>query len=73
MSRLRVEVVLAVVFAVLAVVTALWPTWIEALFEESPDAGSGAFEWAIVAAFGVLAVAAAIMARRDYRAIHRAP
>ena len=63
------EIVLAVVFAVLAVVMAIWPTWIEAIFEESPDAGSGALEWAIVGTFGLLAVAAVVLARRDYRAV----
>ena len=69
MTRVRVEAVLAVVFAVLAVVTAIWPTWIEAIFEESPDSGSGALEWVIVGVFGLLAVAAVVLARRDYRAI----
>lgn len=69
MTRVRVEVVLAVVFAILAVVTAIWPTWIEAIFEESPDAGSGALEWAIVGVFGLLAVVAAVLARRDYRGL----
>ncbi len=69
MTRVRVEIVLAVVFAVLAVVMAIWPTWIEAIFEESPDAGSGALEWAIVGTFGLLAVAAVVLARRDYRAV----
>ena len=72
MTRVRVEAVLALIFAVLAVVTAIWPTWIEALFEQSPDAGSGAFEWAIVAMFGLLAIIAAVLARRDFRALHRA-
>jgi hypothetical protein len=69
MTRVRVEIVLAVVFAVLAVVTAIWPTWIEAIFEESPDAGSGALEWAIVGVFGLLAVASAVLARRDYQGL----
>ena len=69
MSRIRVEVVLAVVFGILAVVTAIWPTWIESVFEQSPDAGTGTLEWAIVGAFGLLAIASALLARRDYRAI----
>ncbi|HEY7812110.1 MAG TPA: hypothetical protein VIC62_02665 [Nakamurella sp.] len=72
MTRVRVEVVLAAVFAVLAVLTAIWPTWIEALFEASPDSGSGAFEWAIVGACGLLAVACAVLAGRDYRQLRRA-
>ena len=69
MTRIRVEVVLAAVFGILAVVTAIWPTWIESMFEESPDAGTGSLEWAIVATFGLLAIASALLARRDYRAI----
>lgn len=72
MTRVRVEVALAVIFAGLAVVTAIWPTWIESLFEASPDAGSGALEWAIVGIFGLLAVAATVLARRDVREIRRA-
>ena len=72
MTRVRVELVLAGVFGVLAVVTAVWPAWFEALFDESPDAGSGALEWAIVGVFGLLAVIAAVAARRDYHAIRRA-
>jgi hypothetical protein len=72
MTRVRVEVALAVIFAGLAVVTAIWPTWIESLFEASPDAGSGALEWAIVGIFGLLAVAATVLARRDVREIGRA-
>ncbi len=69
MTRVRTELVMTVVFAVLAIVTAIWPTWIEALFEESPDAGSGLLEWGVVGVFGLLAVAAAVLAGRDYRAL----
>jgi hypothetical protein len=72
MTRVRIELILAAIFVVLAVVTSIWPDWIEALFEESPDGGSGAFEWALVGVFGLLAVVAAVLARRDYRAARRA-
>ena len=72
MNRVRIEAVLAGIFAILAVMTAIWPTWIEALFDESPDAGTGAFEWAIVGMFGLLAIAAAVLARRHYLAAHHA-
>ena len=65
--RVRVETILAVVFAVLAVVTLLWPTWIESITGLEPDAGSGAAEWAVVAVFAVAAVGAAAIARHDYR------
>jgi len=72
MTRFRIEVILASLFAILAVLTAIWPTWFEAIFEESPDAGSGAFEWAIVGTFGLLAVISGVLARRDYRKIRHA-
>lgn len=68
MTRARIESVLAAAFAVLALVTAMWPTWIEAVFEVDPDAGSGALEWAIVAGLGVLAAVAALLARHHYLA-----
>ena len=66
--RARLELVLAAVSAVLAVVTSFWPTWIELLFLVSPDAESGETEWWLVAVFAVAAVAAAVLARRDLRA-----
>ena len=71
MSRLfraRLELVLAAVFAALAAATAIWPTWIESLFEVSPDGGTGETEWWMVAVFGVVALLAAVLARRDFRA-----
>jgi hypothetical protein len=68
MTRTRIETVLAAAFAILALVTVMWPTWIEAIFGVDPDAGSGVLEWAIVASLGVLAAAAALLARRHYRA-----
>jgi hypothetical protein len=69
--RTRIDLVLSAIFAVLALVTAVWPQWIELMFEVDPDAGSGALEWAIVAGFGILAVAAALLARRHYLAASR--
>jgi hypothetical protein len=66
--RARVETVLAVSALVLAAVTAVWPTWIESLSEVSPDAGTGETEWWLVVVFLVIAVAAAVLARRDLRA-----
>ncbi|WP_344810137.1 hypothetical protein [Microlunatus ginsengisoli] len=59
-----VEFVLAAMFGVLAVVTAVNSEWIEEVFGIDPDGGSGALEWAIVAAFGVLALVAAGLGTR---------
>ncbi len=65
--RAGIETVLAVLALVLAAVTAVWPTWIESLFEVSPDAGTGETEWWLVVLFVVAAAVAAILARRDFR------
>ena len=67
MLRPRVETVVAMILAVLAMVTLFWPRWIESLTGLEPDAGSGGAEWGIVALFAVLALAAGLLVRRDYR------
>jgi hypothetical protein len=41
---MQVEIVLAAVCGVLTVAALIWPTWIESLFEASPDNGSGSAE-----------------------------
>jgi len=48
MRSMRVEAAAAVVLAVVAVLTVVWPDWIEGLFGVDPDGGSGAVEAAIV-------------------------
>ena len=68
MTRWRVEYVLAGVFVFLAALTAVVPDWIEVVFRVDPDAGSGALEWALVGTFGVFALIAAVLGRRDQRA-----
>ena len=71
MLKARIETVLAVVAATLAVVTLIWPMWIEDLFGVTPDAGSGETEWWLVAVFAVVAVAAGVLARRDFGVARR--
>jgi hypothetical protein len=66
-TRLRVEMILAAISAGLFILTLINAEWIEALTGLEPDAGSGALEWLIAAAFLVAAVVIALMARRDYR------
>jgi ABC-type thiamin/hydroxymethylpyrimidine transport system permease subunit len=66
-TRLRIEVVLAVISAALCVLTLVFPEWIEELTGLEPDAGSGALEWIIAGVFLVAAVVSAVLARRDYR------
>ncbi len=65
--RMRIEVVLAIVFAVFAVATIMDPHWIEQLFAFDPDRGGGDAEWAVTLAFGVASLAAASLAGRDWR------
>ncbi|MFN2495970.1 MAG: hypothetical protein ABR608_08700 [Pseudonocardiaceae bacterium] len=66
-ARFWVESTLAAISAVLAVLTAIWPAWIEGLFEVSPDGGSGTMEWWIVAMFAVAALIFAVTARLELR------
>jgi hypothetical protein len=70
--RMIVEFVLAGVFLILALVTVLNPEWIETVFHIDPDRGSGALEWLIVAAFGILAVVSASLGTRTAVARNRA-
>ena len=65
--RLRIEVVLAVISAILCALTLVMPEWIEELTGLEPDAGSGALEWIIAGVFLVAAVVSGGVARRDYR------
>ncbi len=67
MLRARIEAVLAAACSILAVITLAWPTWIEEITGLDPDAGSGGTEWGFVAVLGAFAIAAALMARRDFR------
>jgi hypothetical protein len=67
--RARLELWVGTMFAVLAVVTAFEPQWIERLFGEKPDGGSGALEWGIVLVFGVLALVLGWHGWRARRAI----
>jgi len=69
MFKLRVEAVLAALFAGLAIVTALWPTWMETVLRVDPDGGDGSAEWLVVGLLAVAAVASALLARRDYRVV----
>ncbi len=62
-----IETVLAAVAAALAVVTAVWPTWIELVFAVDPDHRSGSSEWNIVFACAFGAALLAALARRNWR------
>jgi hypothetical protein len=66
-GRFWFETVLALVSAVLSVVTLVVPDWIEAVFNVDPDQHGGTLEWAIAAAFLAAAVTAGALARRERR------
>jgi len=66
-ARLWVELALAVISALLTVLTLAWPAWIEGLFEVDPDAGIGSSEWGITLAFIVATVALAALTGRTWR------
>jgi hypothetical protein len=65
--RAWVEAVVAALAGLAGLTTAIKPTWFEALFEASPDAGSGALEWIIAIVLLLVALVLAILAGRDFR------
>jgi hypothetical protein len=66
-GRFWIEVVLAGIGVVLAVVTALVPDWIERLGGEGADAGGGGTERAVALLFVVAAGVFALLARVEWR------
>ena len=68
-SKIRVglETAIALLAALLGVMTIFWHDWIEALTGWDPDQHNGAAEWLIVAGLLVAAVAMGIAARRHWR------
>ena len=65
--RFWVESGLALLSGLLAILTSLWPDWLEALTGFDPDARSGSFEWMIVGALALAAVLLALTARSEWR------
>ena len=62
-----IELGLAGSSAFLAIITLLWPDWIEIVFNIDPDMGNGSLERAIVGLSFVLAVACFALAHREWR------
>lgn len=70
-ARMWTEAALASVTAVLTAVTVLWPRWIEALSQSSPDGGDGSAERLVALAWLAATVVFAALARRDRRRLAR--
>ena len=64
-----IECGLGSVTTCLALLTLVWPDWIEGVFGFDPDHGNGSFEWGIVAVCCAVTIVSAVMARREW---HRA-
>jgi hypothetical protein len=65
--RFWVESALAVLAGALAVVTIVWPDWIELLFGVEPDEGNGSLEVMITVAAACLAIAFSLLAGFEWR------
>lgn len=57
----------ALASGVFAVVTLVWPDWIERVFGIEPDQGSGALEWVIVAVAFAISLGSAFVARLEWQ------
>ena len=67
------ESVLACIAGLLAVLTAVWPDWVEAVSGFQPDKHDGSFEWMLVVGSGLATVVLANLARREWRGAAIAP
>ena len=64
--RFRIEISLGTLALALFVLTLFWPDWIEA-FGVDPDQGSGALEYGVGVALGLVAVVMPLLARFEWR------
>jgi hypothetical protein len=70
-KRLRttfwVESGVAGIAGLLAVLTGVWPTWIEGVTGFAPDRYSGSLEWILLVGCGLTAAFLGTCARREWR------
>jgi hypothetical protein len=64
--RISFEAISAAVVGGCAILTAIWPDWIETLFGVDPDSHSGAAEWGVVLALAIIAAALGAVARIEW-------
>ena len=65
--RFWIEVFLAACSAVATALSIVWPQWIEAIFEESPDGGDGSAERLVAVVFLAATVLFSWLARKEWR------
>lgn len=66
------EVAAAASCIALALLTAVWPDWIEGVFGFDPDHGSGEAEWMIVLGLAAAGVVCGVLARIEWRRLRQA-
>ncbi|CAB3801331.1 hypothetical protein LMG28688_05326 [Paraburkholderia caffeinitolerans] len=62
-----VEVGLATITGLLAIVTAIVPDWIEFVSGWDPDRGDGSVEWLVVAGLGLVTIVLSVAAMKTWR------
>ena len=67
------EALVACVTGCVAILTAVWPAWIEGIFGVDPDRRSGLLEWAVVIVCVALTLVFGILARRQWLRAASAP
>ena len=67
------ESALACIAGVLALLTAVWPDWIERVTGLQADAHSGSLEWILAAGCALAGVLLGTLARREWRRAMTAP
>lgn len=65
--RFWIEAILAACSAVATMLSIVWPQWIEAIFEESPDGGDGSAERLVAVVFLAATIVFSWLARKEWR------
>ena len=71
--RFWIEVGMATLTGILAVITLIWKDWIEILFHVDPDSGNGSLEWMIVGILLVVTITLFFLARYEWRRAQTSP
>jgi hypothetical protein len=66
-TRFWIESGMGVLSATLALLTLIWPDWIERIFGYEPDAGNGSIEVSLTVAMAIATVVLALLARSEWR------